>query len=379
MRVVVWDWSPGSTILDMEEPSDLDATRSAIAVRELTATASGYLTTDIAMQLPFEALGPFKTLLRRFFSNESFTSADRQELSSVVAPHVATGWWEHDLGGGISLRHGIADGSYVIWVSGASSGGSSVFDRVFDGPVVPEATPHPRKVKFVVGGTPAPGRWYLRHDADSREDPRVERLFAEPDVTDVMVAGDFVTIGIGSRSSWERRLEPILALVTELFGGEAGSMPAPARTRDELLEEAGRSAGERPEELHLLDPDLAGDRERLLGALESVDPKVRRVAVAILLESSDQSVRSAAVERGMIDSSRIVRRTTVDAAADSGHEVFRPVFEGALADDDPWIRWKAVRSLGELGIASSSALIEEATQDGDFQVRFEAARVLKRG
>ena len=46
-----------STIRVMKEPSDLDATRSAIAARELTATASGYLTTDIAMQLPFEALG----------------------------------------------------------------------------------------------------------------------------------------------------------------------------------------------------------------------------------------------------------------------------------------------------------------------------------
>jgi len=369
-----------STIRAMKEPSDLDATRSAIAARELTATASGYLTTDIAMQLPFEALGPFKTLLRRFFSSESFTEADRAELSTVVTAHVGDGWWEHDLGGGILLRHGVAGGRYVIWVSGAESGGPSVFDRVFDGPIVPEATPHPRKVKFVVGGVPAPGRWYLRHDPEAGEDSRVERLFAEPDVTDVMVAGDFVTVGIGSRASWEHRLEPLLALVTELFGDESDSpLVPPERTRDELLEEAGGSAGERPEELHLLDPDLEEDRTRLLGALESIDPKVRRVAVAILLESTEASIRDGAVQSGFSDQSRIVRRATVDAAADSGLESFRSMFEAALRDADAWIRWKAVRSLGELGIGSSRSAIEGASEDDDFQVRFEAARVLKRG
>ncbi|MDF1597011.1 MAG: HEAT repeat domain-containing protein [Acidimicrobiia bacterium] len=363
----------------MTDPLDLDATRSAIAARDLTATASGYLTTDVAMRLPFEALGPFKTLLRRFFSAEAFTAADRQELSDTVTPHIEGGWWEHDLGGGITLAHGVTEGRYVIRVSGAASPAPSVFARVFDGPVVPEATPHPRKVKFVVGGPPAPGKWYLRHDADTGEDARVARLFAEPDVTDVMVAGDFVTVGIGSRASWERRLEPLLALVTELFLVEGLPSSAPERTRDELLDEARRSTGERPEELHLLDPDLGPERVRLLAAIDSDDPRVRRVALAILLESTDSSVRAAAVEQGMGDPSRIVRRATIDSAADSGLESFRPVFEAALRDEDGWIRWKAVRALGELRVGTSRPLVEEASKDADFQVRFEAARVLKRG
>ena len=89
----------------------------------------------------------------------------------------------------------------------------------------------------------------------------MERLFAEPDVTDVMVAGDFVTVGIGSKTSWEHRLEPLLALVTELFEMEEPSSARPTRTRDELLEEAGSLAGDRPEALHLLDPDADGDRQ----------------------------------------------------------------------------------------------------------------------
>jgi hypothetical protein len=362
----------------MTDPPDLDATRSAIAARDLTATASGYLTTDVAMRLPFEALAPFKTLLRRFFSDEAFTAEDRRELSETVVPHVESGWWNHDLGGGITLAHGVTEGRYVIRVSGAASPAPSVFDRVFDGPVVPEATPHPRKVKFVVGGPPAPGKWYLRHDADTGKDARVQRLFAEPDVTDVMVAGDFVTVGIGSRASWEHRLEPLVALVTELFAD--GGLPSSAleRTRDELLEEARSSTGERPEELHLLDPDLGAERVRLLAAVDSDDPRVRRVALAILLESTDSSVRTTAVEQGMGDPSRIVRRATIDSAADSGLESFRPVFEAALLDEDGWIRWKAVRTLGELGVGASRPLVEEASKDPDFQVRFEAARVLKR-
>ncbi len=361
----------------MTEPPDLDATRAAIGARDLTATASGYLTTDVALRLPFEVLGPFKVLLRKFFSVEPFTERDREELSDLVSPHIEPGWWEHDLGGGISLAHGLRQGRYVILVSGASVAAPSIFDRVFDGPVVPEATPHPRKVKFAFGGRPAPGRWFRRHDPDIAADPRVERIFAEPDVTDVMVAGDFVTIGIGARSSWEKRLEPLLALVTELFGEETAGVAAPERTRDELIAEASVSRAERPEELHLLDPDLEEERSRLVEALNSNDPRVRRVAVAILLESGEEHVRAVALQRGTTDASPTVRRTTIDAAADAGKEAFRPVFEHALGDDDSWIRWKAVRSLGDLGLGSSRRRVEKALDDPDFQVRFEAARVLK--
>ena len=113
---------------------------------------------------------------------------------------------------------------------------------------------------------------------------------------------------------------------------------------------------------------------------ESVEMKALGVglAVAILLESTEPSVRNSAVQRGFSDKSRIVRRATVDAAADSGLESFRSMFETALQDGDAWIRWKAVRSLGELGIGSSRSAIEDASEDDDFQVRFEAARVLKR-
>jgi hypothetical protein len=359
-------------------PDDLDATRQTVAARDLIATASAYLTSDIALSLPFEALVSFKALVRQFFSTQAWTEQDAQALSDVVVRHIGEGWWDHDLGRGMTLAYGIRGGRFELWVGGAGTTTPSIFDRVFDGPVVPEATPHPRKVKFTTGGRAAPGIWYRRRDPGKPDDPRVERLFAEPDVTDVMVAGDFVTVGIGARSSWENRLEPILALVTELFADSGAEHHRPARTREELMQEAGQSmSASRPEELHLLDPDEDADRQRLQEALEADDPRVRRIAVAVLLESSDTSVRQESVTRGMADPSRLVRRTAVDAAADTEDERFRPLFETLLADDDAWIRWKAVRSLGDLGLNPSRSLVEALADDPDFQVQFEVAKVLR--
>jgi hypothetical protein len=362
----------------MPAPADLDATRAAIAARNLVATASGYLTADVAMRLPFEVLGPFKQLLLRFFSTEPWTDTHASELSGLVRPHVAEGWWEHDLGAGITLAHGIRDGEYLLHVTGGSAPAPSIFDRIFEGPVVPEATPHPRKVKFTTGGSPAPGRWYRRGDEAPPDDPRVKRLFGEPDVTDVMVAGDFVTVGIGPRSPWEQRLEPLLALVTELFADPETPAAAPARTREELMAEAGRlGSGPRPEELHLLDPDDPEHHSRLQEALGDAGARVRRVAVAVLAESGDPAVRREAVRRGRADGSLQVRRTALDAAADAEDEAFRPIFEEALGDSDPWTRWKAVRALGDLGMEPSRAALEAVQDDPEFRVRFEAGRVLR--
>ncbi len=193
-----------------------------------------------------------------------------------------------------------------------------------------------------------------------------------------MVAGDFVTVGIGARSSWERRLEPLLALVTELFADPTSGRLEPERTRQELMQEAGRTQEQaRPEELHLLDPDDPGDRAGLEAALEEPDPRTRRIAVAVLVECSDPTVQEAAARRGISDRSTMVRRTAVDAAADTEDPRFRDLFEELLSDEDAWVRWKAVRSLGVLGIGSSRPAVEALGDDSDFQVRFEVARVLR--
>ena len=359
-------------------PSDFDATRAAIASRELIATASGYLTAEVAVHLPFEDLGTFKDLLRQFFSSAPWADERDAALSAVVAPHVPEGSWEHDLGGGITLAHGIQDGAYRLRVSGATGDTVSLFDRAFDGPVTPEATPHPRKVKFTFGGDPAPGSWHRRRDPDPPDDERGRRLLAEPDVTDVMLAGDFVTVGLAGTASWEQRLEPVLALVTELFAADTRPGIRPERTREELLQEAGRAHVERkPEELHLLNPNDPVHQRVLQAALEDTDARVRRIAVALLSESTDVALRRSVLDRGYADPARTVRRTTVDAAADTGDEELRDFLEAALQAEDSWVRWRAVRALGDLGADASRSAIEARADDEEFRVRFEVERVLR--
>jgi hypothetical protein len=354
--------------------NDFDQSREAIASRGLVATASAYLTGDVASALPFEDLVEFKDLLKRFFSSGPWSEADDEALAALVTPHVEDLWWEHDLGGGIVFGYGVEDGRFVMTTGGASAGAPSLFDRAFDGPVVPEATPHPRKVRFAIGGAPAPGEWYRR--GDSIDDERVQRLFAEPDVTDVMVAGDFVTVGIDR--SWEDRLEPILALITELYGGDE-AFEAPARTRDELLAEAGHAGRRATDELHLLDPNDPDHQARLIAALDEESASIRRVAVAILAESDDVALRNTAIERGLGDGSLRVRRMALDAAGDTRDESFRTVFENtAVHDPDAWSRWRAVKAIGDLGIEPSRAVVEAAVDDDEFRVRFEAERVLRK-
>ncbi len=355
-------------------PPDLDEARRLVAAHELVAEASRHLTDEVAMNLPFHALVSFKNYLKRFFSAAPWSPDDADRLSDLVTEHVtAHGWWEHDLGEGLVLAHGFREGCYVLWVAGGQGSAGSVFDRAFAGPVLPEPTPHPRKVKFNLGGSTAPGRWYRRDDDVDNEGARA--LLDEDDVTDVMVAGDFVTVGLARTSSWEDRLDEILERVTELFWkpGTAESEP-PVRTRDQLVGEGLRTV--RPEELHLLDPNDPAHRVDLESALRHPEAEIRRVALATLAQADDAAFVARLLDGAYEDDHRIVRRMAVDAAADLEDESMRPLFERALGDADQWTRWKAVRGLREIGIASSRAAVSALGEDPDFQVRFEVAAAL---
>lgn len=354
-------------------PDDLDEARRRIAAAELVGVASNHLTEDLYRELEFSDLVAIKNLLKRFFSAQPWSEDDAARLDTLLARNVAepTGWFEHDLGSGLRLMHGFDDGTYQLWATGGAGGEASIFDRVFSGPVQPEATPNPRHVRFVVGGSPAPGVWY--RPGDDIDDSRVGELLDDPDVTDVLVAGDFVAVGLRRASMWKDRLDEMVAVVERLFWSpDRATATHEGPTRDELV--AGQTSGA----LHLLNPDDPASRTQLESALESTDPRRRRMAVATLAQSADAGYAVDTLVTAYRDSSRIVRRTAIDAAVDLESEDVRLLLESALDDEDDWIRWKAVKGLSDIGLSTSTGAVSALADDPDFQVRFEVAAALRK-
>jgi len=222
----------------------------------------------------------------------------------------------------------------------------------------------------------------------------VARLFAESDeVANVLIGPDFVAVGLRRPADWETFLQPLLAAVTEEFassergpdtprvmGGPAGAGATRAalavgpeaagtghpRTR---LEEAWRQLGS-------LRPADAPDLARVLAAATGDDAPRRQVAASLLREADPREAATRWM-RLATDPVRSVRRAAVDSVVDVGRQELRPLLETALADTDPWVRWKALRGLVELGPGPSRAAITALSDDPDFRVRLEAASALR--
>jgi hypothetical protein len=386
-----------------------DAARRLVVERNLAPVAFGHLTTDAFMNLPFEALAPTKTLLKRYFSSEPWSEEDADALSTAVGPGPerpaqsrgpGEGQWRRPLDDDVTLEYGWAGGRFAVRVTAAvpaAEAGASPGDPLagtFDGPVVPEATPNPRTIRFQVGPIhDGPSRWY-ESPAAAEEDPGAARLFAEfADVANVLVGPDFVAVGIHRPADWERLLRPVLAVVTDEFasagaevveapprimGGPAGagaaviassSTASEPRRRISRLQQAWRDLGG-------LRPADSEDLVRVLAAAGGGDAARRQVAASLLREA-DAAV--AATEWGRLagDPVRSVRRAATDAMVDVGRDELRPLLEAALDDDDAWVRWKALRGLAELGAEPSRAAIEARAGDPDFRVRLEVAAALR--
>lgn len=378
-----------------------DSARALVVERNLTAAAFGHLT-EAFMALPFEALGPVKTLLKRYLSAGPWSAEDDDALAAAVG--AGEGWWERELDADVSLAFGWEGGRFRVEVrSAAPAGGAtpSPLDATFDGPVVPEATPNPRSIRFGFGHPVNAGasRWY-ESAASATDDPPVARLFAEFDrVTNVLVGPDFVAVGLRRPDDWEALLAPILAVVTEEFtdpdegpsgppsgqqgpavpvgsaggpawlAGGAGAGVADSDRRLTRLERAWRDMGS----LRPADPDHLA---QVLDAAAGPDASRRQVAANLLREGDPTAARVAWAHLAS-DSVRAVRRATVDAMVDAGREELRPLLEAALGDADAWVRWKALRGLVELGPAPSRTAIVARADDPDFRVRLEAAAALR--
>lgn len=373
--------------------------------RNLVRSAFDRLTVDAFMALPFEALGPTKALLKRFFSTEAWTVADDDALAEAVGP--GEGRWRRQLDGELTLEYGWDAGRFGVRVSSAGSAegatglgaapspppGLDPLAGTFDGPVVPEATPNPRTIRFQVGPLhTGPSRWY-ESAASADDDPGARRLFADfAEVSNVLVGPEFVAVGLRRAADWERLLAPVLAAVTEEFaptgtcadddsaprvmGGPAGAgSPSAATTADNTghrvsrLEQAWRDLGS----LRPAEPD---DLAQVRAAARSDDSSHRQVAASLLREA-DADVAAADWARLATDPVRAVRRASADAMVDVSRPALRPLLEAALADTDAWVRWKVLRGLAQLGAGPSSDAIMACAGDADFRVRLEAAAALR--
>ena len=254
-------------------------------------------------------------------------------------------------------------------------------------PVVPEATPNPRTIRFV---TPTvhegPSRWY--ESAAGVDDPRVARLFAAFDaVANVLVGPDFVAVGLDHPDRWEHLLDPVLRVVAaefastdpglESFGAAEAGRGDPSSGSHSLVAPERGSALERSwKVLGSLQPGEQADLQRILSAASSPNRADRQVA-ARLLTGAAPDVAEPQWGLLLADSSRGVRRAAVDAMVDVERPELRGLLERALGDADAWTRWKALRGLVDLGVGPSRAAVGPLAEDSDFRVRLEATGALR--
>ncbi len=375
--------------------------------RKLVRRAFEHLTVDAFLSLPFEALGPTKSLLKRYFSLEPWGPAEDEALALAVGP--GEGSWQRRLDDDLVLVYGWDDGRFSLRVATTamaspaattSSDADPWLAASFDGPVVPEATPNPRTIRFRTGPIhDGPSRWY-ESAAKATNDPRALRLLAEfEEVANVLVGPDFVAVSLRRGTDWERLLAPVLQAVTEEFAPNGAAVdeasqgaeervvggPAGAGVQRGAQGTAGRTGTRRAtrleqawRELGSLRPTEPSDLAAVQEAARGADPFRRQVA-ANLLREADHDVAAAEWARLVRDPSRSVRRAAVDAIVDVGREQLRPLLETALSDQDAWVRWKAIRGLVELGPAPSRDAIAACADDSDFRVRLEVAAALRAG
>jgi hypothetical protein len=371
----------------------LDAARAQVVQRELVAEAIAALT-PVVRQLPLDALGPVKQVLKRFFSDAAWTEADADALADVVG--AGSGDGRHELAPGLTLvwtweddrfRLGIESADPLAPSASGDAASSSGLGDTFDDAVVPEATPSPRTIRFATPPLHTGTARNYDSAAAATADPRVAAVFGDFDeVTNVLVGPDFVAVTLVRPDRWEELLEPVLRAVTAAFAGDTGPEPAPSPT---ALEPGGAVTPEASEprarrrlerawaELGALRADRPGDLDTLLAATEDDDAARRQVAAALLADAPPD-VAADAWARLLGDPSRGVRRAVVDAASGAEREELRQLLERALEDADAWIRWKALSGIAALGVGTSRAAVAARAEDSDFRVRLESARLLDR-
>jgi hypothetical protein len=358
--------------------------RSLLVERGLAGAAFAALVADALGGLPFEAMAPTKALLKRYFSPAPWGPDDDRALAELVG--AGAGQWATPVDDELTLVYGWDGGSFGVRVDVAAVRprvgddilqDTSWLAATFDGPVVPEATPSLRTIRFATGPIHGgPSRWYP--SGDEAAEVRVARLFAFSEVANVLVGPDFVSVGLHRPDDWEHLLRPVLDVLTESFTSPDGAAaPAEGAGPSQWLQ-GGRSAAAQTGHFDKAWAELDGAPTEAIVEAAGADDVIRRQVAARLLVDADAGAAARAWAGLVADPSRLVRRASVDAMVDAAREELRPLLETALADSDPWVRWKALRGLVDLGAGPSREAVSAHTVDPDFRVRLEATAALRR-
>jgi hypothetical protein len=332
-----------------------------------------------------------RTMLRRYFSDAPWRIDDDSALASIVGP--GEGWRTLELGQDLAIGFGWKAGSFrveaelgehaadgdsaeptvdldrdpaVVAAAGdAPSGDDAVTDLgdTFEGPVVAEAQPVNRTVRFLTGaGTGGASGWIPRGTAGI--DPKLAAIFARfAEVSAVMPGPGCFTIEVDDGAQWEDVLLPLLVHLADHV--------AAARVKEsDRGEERARA------EFETFDPKTPRGVAKIRDALSSPDAVTRQLAVATIGEA-DPFAAERAWRAALDDAARNVRRAASRAMAAARRESLRPLLERAAGDQDACTRYFAVRGLHALGAGASRAVIERLRRDGDMRVRVAAEQALR--
>src|SRR5207248_11145122 len=138
-----------------------------------------------------------------------WTDAEAGALAKAVGP--GEGWWSRPLDDEVTLEYGWRDGRFTILLSSAALPPPAAIDDPLptnlDAPVVPEATPDPRTIRFRTGPIHDGESLWFESPASGQAYWRAARLFDQfPEVADVLIGPDFVAVSLRRASDWERLL-----------------------------------------------------------------------------------------------------------------------------------------------------------------------------
>jgi hypothetical protein len=366
---------------------DRDAARLRIARAGLTQGAVERVSRTSFGRMPITLVDRARAQLRRFFSEGPWTVEDDAGLSGLVGP--GEGWTEEELTPGIRLNFGWRGGIFKVEIlidpaaggPGGSGGeaatavGSDASDPAtifpphertlgdtFEEFVLIEAGRNPAELRFATGPVTAgkAGRFTREDQGTSAAVAALFREFDEIELVRIELGS--VSVGLASPEQWRDILLHVFDTVTAAF--VPPRVIQPDRQHERAVAEIGS-----------LDVTNPRDLTRLLDATTSPDPAFRCLAAA-KLELADPLLVAKPWTHSLEDSSRAVRRAAIRAAAHVARPDLRLLYERALADKDPCVRYYALRGLAQIGVGRADQSVERRKLDDDLRVRFAAQAAL---